>query len=86
VGELAPYKGRVTPTSIERDFPHIVEIAVPPGGLGKTLDAMYEFHTRYGIRAKLGRNRHEDDRDYIRWRFADPAIAKSFATVFAVSE
>jgi hypothetical protein len=25
-------------------------------------------------------------RDYIRWRFADPAIDKSFATVFSTGE
>jgi hypothetical protein len=54
---MARYKGRLTPKSIARDFPHIVEIAVPLGGLGKTLDDMYEFHTRYGIHAKLGRDR-----------------------------
>ena len=29
-------------------FPHFVDIVVPPGGLGKRLDAMYEFHTRHG--------------------------------------
>jgi hypothetical protein len=83
---MARYKGRSSLKSIERDFPHVVEIAVPMGGLGKTLDEMYEFHKRYGIHAKLSRGRHEDGRDYIRWRFADPTIAKSFATVFAVSE
>jgi len=27
------YKGRMSPKAIERDFPHVVEIAVPPGGL-----------------------------------------------------
>jgi hypothetical protein len=54
---MARYKGRLTPKSIARDFRHIVEIAVPLGGLGKTLDDMYEFHTRYGIHAKLGRDR-----------------------------
>jgi hypothetical protein len=83
---MARYKGRLTPKSIERDFPHVVEIAVPLGGLGKTLDAMYEFHRRYGIQAKLGRDRHDDGRDYIRWRFADAEIAKSFAAVFIASE
>jgi len=47
---------------------------------------MYEFHKRYGIHAKLGRDRHEDGREYIRWRFADPARAKDFANAFAASE
>ena len=31
---VARYKGRMSPKTIERDFPHVVEIAVPPGGLG----------------------------------------------------
>jgi hypothetical protein len=30
---MARYKGRMSPKAIERDFPHVVEIAVPPGGL-----------------------------------------------------
>jgi hypothetical protein len=84
---MSRYKGRTSLKSIERDFPYIVEMIVPEGGFGKTLDAMYEFHTRHGIRAinSTGR-RDENARDIIRWCFADPAIAKSFATVFAASE
>jgi hypothetical protein len=42
------YKGRQSAQSIERDFPHIVEMIVPLGGFGKKLDAMYndpmQFH------------------------------------------
>jgi hypothetical protein len=30
-----PYKGRPSHKSVERGYPHIVEIAVPLGGLGK---------------------------------------------------
>ena len=36
-------KGRTSHKLAERDFPHIVEIVVPLGGLGKTLDAIYGF-------------------------------------------
>jgi hypothetical protein len=32
------------PKAIERDFPHVIEIAVPPGGLGKRLDATENKH------------------------------------------
>ena len=71
---------------IERDFPHVVEIAVPLGGLGKTLDAMHEFHTQYRIHAHTQSRRSEDGRDFIRWHFADRAVAKSFVTVFAASD
>jgi hypothetical protein len=84
---IGGYIVRTSFKSIERDFPHIVEMIVPEGGFGKTLDAMYDFHARHGIQAQRGRSRRDENgRDYIRWCFADPAIAKSFATVFAASE
>jgi hypothetical protein len=56
---------------------------VPLGGLGKTLDAMLEFHNRNGIRAinSTGR-RDENGRDYIRWCCADQEIAAAFAVKF----
>jgi hypothetical protein len=41
---MTRYKGRQSAKAIERDFPHIVEMVVPEGGLGKRLDAMYDFH------------------------------------------
>ena len=80
---MTRYKGRASAKSIERDFPFIVEMAVPLGGFGKTLDAMFEFHTRNGIRAinSTGR-RDENGRDYIRWCFADREIAAAFAAEF----
>ena len=36
--------------AIERGFPHIVEIAVPPGGLGRRLDAMHDWHQKKALR------------------------------------
>jgi hypothetical protein len=48
---MARYKGRSGSKASERDFPHIVEIAVPPGGLGKQLDRMYDWHRARGIEA-----------------------------------
>jgi hypothetical protein len=79
-------KGRASAEAVERDFPHFVDIVVMLGGLGTKLDDMYEFHTRYGIKPQRGHGRHDAHGSVIRWRFADPAIAKSFATVFAASE
>ena len=77
------YKGRASAKSIEKDFPHIVEMRVPLGGFGKTLDAMHEWHTKRGIRAihSTGR-RDEFNRDYIRWCFADAETAAAFASQF----
>jgi len=32
---MSRYKGRSSAKTVERDFPHIVEMAVPLGGFGK---------------------------------------------------
>ena len=37
---MSRYKGRTSAKAIEKDFPHIVEMIVPLGGLGKKLDDM----------------------------------------------
>jgi hypothetical protein len=76
------YKGRPSSKTIEREFPHIVEIAVPLGGLGKRLDAMHEFHAVCGIKACLGLGRREDNQDHLRWYFAEPKTAAAFAEKF----
>jgi hypothetical protein len=41
---MTRYKGRQNANAVERDFPHIVDIVTPLGGLGLRLDAMYDFH------------------------------------------
>ena len=78
------YKGRASPKAIEKDFPHIVEMRVPLGGFGSKLNAMHQWHETRGIRAihSTGR-RDENNRDIIRWCFADPVAAKEFAEAFA---
>ena len=64
---MSLYKGRVSASAIERDFPHVVETVVPKGGRGKTLDAMHEFHKRHRIQAHTGKGqRDKNGRDYIR--------------------
>ena len=78
----AHYEGRFSAKLIERDFPHIVEVVVPPGGLGTKLDAMYAFHTQHGIKPHRGSGRREEGRDYIRWCFAHATTAAAFAAAF----
>ena len=43
---------------------------------------MHAFHTKRGIRACLGRGRHEDSQDYLRWYFVDPTVAAVFGSRF----
>jgi len=83
---MTRYKGRASAKAVEKDFPHHVDIAVPLGGLGSRLDAMHDFHTRHGVKAQRGHGRHDANGAIIRWCFADPAIAKSFATMFGATE
>ena len=59
---MTRYKGRSNAKAIERDFPHIVEMAVPEGGFGKPLDTMHEWHRSRGVHPHAGRGRHEDNR------------------------
>lgn len=77
------YKGRMSQKAIEREFPHVVEIAVPPHGLGGQLDAMHFFHRERGIQPCLGLGRRAEGRDYLRWYFTRATIAASFAAEFA---
>ena len=65
----SPFKWILSAKAVEQDFPHFVEIVVPPGGLGSRLDAMYAFRERQGIRAKRGHGRHDANGSVVRWCF-----------------
>jgi hypothetical protein len=80
------YKGSRGARAVEREYPHFVDVVVPPGGLGTKLDAMYDFHTRHDIRAQRGQGRHDADGSIVRWCFADPGTAAAFAKEFAASD
>jgi hypothetical protein len=44
----------------ERDYPHIVELAVPSGGFRSKSDEMVAFHRELGVEARRGRGRTDD--------------------------
>jgi hypothetical protein len=79
---MTRYKGQHRAARIEVEFPHHVDIVIPPGGLGTRLDAMYEFHAQRGIRAQRGHGKHNADGAVIRWCFADANLAVNFASKF----
>jgi hypothetical protein len=79
------YKGGQNPKVVERDFPYIVEVAVPPTGLGKQLDVMYGWHFLRGIEVRRGRWRREGNQNFVHWCFADPVIAAAFAAEFGAT-
>jgi hypothetical protein len=55
---------------------------VPPGGLGKRLDAMCGFHAQHGVNPQRGQGKHDANGAVIRWCFADAETAKLFAAEF----
>ena len=75
-------KGEITARMNERDFPHIVELALPSGGLGKTLDEMQTFHRLRGIASARGCGQRRDEQEYVRWCFASVIDADDFAQQF----
>ena len=79
---MTRYKGRMNQKAIEREFSDVVEIAVPPGGVGAQLDAMHYFHRAKGIHACLGLGRRDEGRDYLRWYFTRQTVADAFAAEF----
>ena len=53
----------------ERDFPHLVELAVPPGGFRSAFLEFDAFHRERRIPVRRGRSRHEAEQFYIRFCF-----------------
>jgi hypothetical protein len=79
---MTRYKGQLRAKRIEQEYPHHVDIIVPPGGLGRRLDDMYNFHIQNDIKPQRGHGTHTADSAVIRWCFADAATAKAFAAEF----
>jgi len=66
----------------ERDFPHLVELALPPEGFRSILLEIDAFHRERRIPVRRGRNRHDIKQVYIRFCFPDAATADGFRKRF----
>ena len=66
-------KREITGLANERDFPHVVELAVPPEGFHGAFLEFDAFHREHRIPVRRGRSRHAGGQFYIRFRFADTA-------------
>jgi hypothetical protein len=71
-------KGEITARQTERDFPHLVELPLPPGGFRSTSDDMVAFHRERGIQTRRGLGRNV----FVTFCFADPAHADAFQDRF----
>ena len=66
----------------ERDFPHLVELELPPGGLPSQSLEFDAFHREHGIPIRRGRGRHEAEQFHVRFCFPDAATADAFRERF----
>jgi hypothetical protein len=68
-------KSEITGYMNERDFPHVVELVLPPEGFRSVLLEIDAFHRERRIPVRRGRSRHEAEQFYIRFCFPDTATA-----------
>ncbi|TMK07348.1 MAG: hypothetical protein E6G75_23535, partial [Alphaproteobacteria bacterium] len=70
-------KSEITARMNERDYPHIVELPVPPGGF-RAADDMLAFHRERDIQIRRGQGRNYDGQSYVHYCFADAVDADAF--------
>ena len=75
-------KREITGLTNERDFPHLVELALPLGPFRSVFLEIDVFHRERRIPVRRGRSRHEVKQFYIRFCFPDAATADSFRNRF----
>ena len=75
-------KREITGLANEQDFPHLVELAFPPGGFRSVFLEIDTFHRERRIPVRRGRNRYQVKQVYIRFCFPDTATADAFCNRF----
>src|SRR5215472_8853116 len=66
----------------ERDFPFLVELALPPGGFRSVFQEIDAFHRERRIPVRRGRSGYDVKPFYIRFCFPDAATADAFRNRF----
>jgi hypothetical protein len=80
---MTRYKGRLSIKTIEKEFPHIVEMAVPGCGFQRKADDMEAWHRERGLNSKHGYGEYREPVWYVRWCFLNEADADAFSLQFA---
>jgi len=76
---MVRYRELRTIAQLEKEFPYIVEVPIPPGGLGRRLDKLEAWLAAQIDRKDFGRwGRWREGRDIAVWAFRDAAIASAF--------
>lgn len=73
---------KIKARSNEAAFPFVVQIAVPDGGFGCTLDAINAWHCYSKNRQRRGQRQRIGVREYWSWCFEGLEIAKEFRQRF----
>jgi len=73
---------KVTVRVSERDFPFVVQIAVPDGGFECTLGAINAWNHHNGNPQRRGRHYHAGEQEFWRWCFEGLEIAKAVRNRF----
>jgi hypothetical protein len=82
VASLSRRKGEITARMNERDYPHLVELPLPPGGFRSMTEDILAFHSECGIQNRRGRGRNDVGQFFVTFCFADPAHAEAFRDRF----
>jgi hypothetical protein len=75
-------KSEITGHMNERDFPHLVELGLPPGGFRNKSPELETFHRDRSMLIRRGRGRHEGEQFHVRFCFPDAATADAFQEQF----
>jgi hypothetical protein len=75
----SPGRSKKTPARVrQRDFPFVVQIVVPDGGFGCTLDAVNAWHYYTKNTQRRGPPQRLGEREFWSWCFEGLEMAKSF--------
>jgi hypothetical protein len=76
---MARYRELRSIAQLEKEFPYIVEVPVPVGGLGRALDRLEAWLLTRVPRKDFGRwGRWRNGQDIAVWAFRDAATASAF--------
>src|SRR5262249_9074268 len=78
LGGITRRKRRIVGLTCEREFPHLVELALTTGGFRSVFVEIDSFPRDRRIPVRRGRSRHEAEQSYIRFCFPDAATADAF--------
>jgi hypothetical protein len=71
-------KSEITGHINERNFPHLVELELPPGGFRNKSLEFESFHRERSIPIRRGRGQHKGEQFHVRFCFSDAATADAF--------